>query len=106
MRGGKKYRTFQVQAEYGDVGAIVNTVLDRVSRQNEDKDRSVLQILQEKDSQISALQSEVELLRKLPLLLFLYLVTCSLSFNIIFFILKTLKLLQKMIFDNIANFFK
>lgn len=51
----------QVQAEHGDIGDIVNTVLDRVARQSQDKDRDVLQMLQDKDTEIAELKNEVTL---------------------------------------------
>ena len=52
----------QVQTENGDVGLIVNTVLDRVSKQTEAKDLHILTMLQDKDSEIAALRNEVSTL--------------------------------------------
>lgn len=49
----------QVQSESPDLGAVVNTVLDKVARQNEDRDSHVLSILQDKDKEIMSLRDEV-----------------------------------------------
>ena len=48
-----------MQSEHVDIGLIVNTVLDRVTQQSEEKDNNILLILQDKDSRIAALTSEV-----------------------------------------------
>ena len=48
-----------MQSETPDLGVVVNTVLDKVARQNEDRDSHVLAILQDKDKEIMSLQDEV-----------------------------------------------